>query len=233
MIAVFHRQWKALAHSKTFYLFLTLVALGLGGLIAMFHGSYQYANFEFVLWYFSVLFAFLLPILTLHSFSEERKNGTGDFLKALPISAKEIVLGKLLAGSALLLVISVVLLVIPILLGLWGSVYYPSAYVAIFAFFLFSVAMLALDTFLALMFKNSWVALGVTYAVMAAMLGLYYLSALLPTPLSEAATHASVFGSYSSFVFGMVDLSAIALYLSIGALFGFLSILFANKVWKE
>ena len=233
MIAVFHRQWKAFAHSKMFYLFLTLVALGLGGLVAMFHGSYQYANFEFVLWYFSVLFAFLLPILTVHSFSEERKNGMGAFLKALPISAKDIVLGKLLAGSALLLVISVVLLVIPILLGLWGSVYYPSAYVAIFAFLLLSVAMLALDTFLALMFKNFWVALGVSYAVMGAMLGLYYLAEVLPTPFSNVAVYASVFGSYSSFVFGMVDLGTVALYLSIGALFSFLSVLFANKVWKE
>ena len=233
MIAVFHRQWKSFAHSRYFYIFLSLLAFGLGGLIAMFHGSYQYSNFEYVLWYFSVFFCFLLPILTMHTFSEERTEGVGTFLKALPISAKDIVLGKLLAGGALLLVLSVVLLLIPICLGVWGEVYYPSAYVAIFAFFLLAAAMLALDTFLALIFQNRWVAMGVSYAVTLGMLALSYLSRALPETIGNILARISVFASYSSFVFGMVDFGAIALYLSLGALFAFLVLLFANKAYRE
>ena len=102
MISVFHRQWKAFAHSPYFYAFLTLFFVGLGALVAMFHGSYQYANFEYVLWYLSVLLAFILPLLTVRTFFEERKKGMDRFVRALPISARELVLGKFLANLCLI-----------------------------------------------------------------------------------------------------------------------------------
>ena len=180
-----------------------------------------------------VFFASLLPLITVWMFAEERKKGVDRFVKALPISARELVMGKLLASGLLLLVLSVFLLLVPIFLGLWGAVYYPSAYMAIFSFFLFALAMLAIDSFLALVIRNYWVAMGVSYAVTVGMFLLYYLSRFLPEPFSLLLSRFSVFGSYSLFVFGILDLGAIGLYFSLIALFTFLTLLFAKKVWKE
>lgn len=233
MTAVFHRQWRAFSRSWFFYSFLAAFCLSLGILSVTFHAAYQYANFEYVLSYMTAVFALLLPLLTVSSFYEERKKGAEGFVRALPITAKDLVLGKLLTMLSLLGILSVMLLLIPIFLGLWGNVYYPSAYMATFGFFLFGAAILCIDTFLALILKNHWVALGVTYAVTGGLIGLNYLSAILPASLASFVARYSFFGSFAPFTFGIVDLSAIVWYLSTTALFGFLTVLFAKRIWKE
>lgn len=233
MIAVFHRQWKSFLHSIYFYGFLTAFFLGLGILIAIFHASYQYANFEYTLSYLTIVLSLLLPLLTVFSLREERRGEESRFAQALPISAREFLFGKLLAMLSVLLLLTVVLLLIPILLGLWGRVYYPSAYMAIFGCLLCGTALLSLDFFLALIFRNSWVALSVSYAITAVLVALSYLTPILSAPWSGLLAKLSLFSSYAPFVFGIVDGYAVGLYLSVSALFLGFSLLFARKLWQK
>ncbi len=233
MIAIFHRQWKSFAHSWYFYGFLAAFFLGLGTLITIFHVSYQYANFEYTLSYLTIVLAILLPLLTVPSFREERRGEDSRFVQALPISARHFVCGKLMAMLTVLLLLCVFLLLIPMLLGLWGSVYYPSAYMAIFGFFLCGTAFLSIDSFLALTLKNSWVALSVSYVVTGALVAISYLSSALPAAWGGFLAKISLFGTYAPFVFGIVDLYAIGLYLSVSVLFAVLSLLSARKLWRE
>ncbi|MBO5938807.1 MAG: hypothetical protein J6Q82_04820 [Clostridia bacterium] len=233
MIAVFHRQWKSFAHSFYFYGFLTAFFFGLGALITIFHVSFQYANFEYTLSYLTIVLALLLPLMTVFSFHEERRGDEARFVQMLPISARNFLCGKLLAMLTVLLLLTVFLLLIPIFLGLWGTVYYPSAYMAIFGFLLCGAAILSLDSFLALIFKNFWVALGVSYAVTGAMVVISYFSSALPMPWGRLLAKLSLFSTYAPFVFGIVDLYAIGLYLSVSVLFAALSLLLARKLWRE
>ncbi len=233
MIAALHRQLNSYGHSFWFYCVLSAFALGLGVLVSMFHGIYQYANFEYVLSYLTVFFALLLPIFTVSTMQEERKKGVAGFLSSLPISARTLVIGKLLAMLLILVILTAVLLFVPVLLGMFGTVYYPSAYMAVLAFFLFGVAMLALDGFLALCLKNKWAALAATYAVTGALVILSYLSASTTGILAEILAKLSLFGAYAPFVFGIVDLDAVVLYLSVGALFTVLTLLLSRKLTEE
>jgi ABC-2 type transport system permease protein len=47
---------------------------------------------------------FLVPAITMRTFSEERKNGTIELLRSLPFQAWEIVLGKFLGGFFLVVI---------------------------------------------------------------------------------------------------------------------------------
>ena len=233
MIAVLHRQLNSYGHSFWFYCVLSAFALGLGVLISMFHGVYQYANFEYVLSYLTVLFSLLLPIFTIATMQEERKKGVAGFLRALPISDRTLVLGKLLAMLLVLVALTAVLLFIPVLLSVFGTVYYPSAYMAVLGFFCFGAAMLALDTFFALCLKNRWAALAVTYATTGGFVILSYLSSSVTGVWAEILSKLSLFGAYAPFVFGIVDLDSVVLYLSVGALFTGLTLLLARKLTEE
>ena len=233
MISVFHRQCKSFVYSWNIYGFFAAFFALLGALVMIFHVSYQYSNVEYLLSYLTIVLSLLLPLLTAFVFKEERSAGVGRFLRSLPLSDRDIVLGKYCALLTLLGGLSFLLLLLPIFLGLWGMVYYASAYMAIFCFFLFGFAMLSVDFFLALCFKNHWIAFSVSYGVTIVLIALGYLSSYLPGIWSVAAEHLSLFAAFAPFVFGIVDLGTVGLYLSVGVLFLLLTLWYSSKLWKE
>jgi len=69
----------------------------------------------------SVFFLFLLPLLTMRLFSEERKGNTLELLMTVPVRPVEIVLGKYLSALAIMALMLVLTLVFPLLLQVYGS----------------------------------------------------------------------------------------------------------------
>lgn len=233
MIAVFHRECKAFFHSWLFYGVLTAFFAVLGFLVVIFHGTYEYSNVEYLLFRLMIVLSLLLPLLTSLAFREERKRGVARFVRSLPLSERDIVLGKYLSLLAILCGMSLLLLLLPIFLGLWGTVNYASAYMAIFGFFLFGFAMLSVDFFLGLCFRNHWVALSVSYGVTGVLIALTYISAYLSSAFGDVLARISLFGVYAPFIYGITDLRAVGLYLSVGILFLLLTVWSSSKLWKE
>ena len=233
MISVFHRQWKAFFHSWMFFAVCAALFAALGVLVVTFHGAYGYSNVEYLLFLLMVVFSLLLPLLTSFVFKEERKRSIQRFLRTLPLSERDVVLGKYLSFLALIGGFSAILLLLPMLLGLWGTVNYASAYMAIFGFFLFALALLSVNFFLALCFKNPWISLSVSYGVTALLIAQIYLTDLLPSAIGDVLESFSLFGVYAPFIYGITDLRAVVLYLSVGALFLLLTVFSSEKLWKE
>ena len=71
-------------------------------------------------------FIFLLPLLTMRTFSEERKNGTETLLLSSPLNVTQIVMAKFLATATILLMMLVVSLFYPILTSIYGRVIWSS-----------------------------------------------------------------------------------------------------------
>ncbi len=74
--------------------------------------------------YFTVVpmvFVFLLPAVTMRSWAEERKQGTLEVLLTLPFREGELVVGKFLAGLALLLITLALTLPLPLMLSRFGN----------------------------------------------------------------------------------------------------------------
>lgn len=233
MISVFHRECKSFFHSWLFYGVLTAFLAALGLLVVIFHGTYEYSNVEYLLYRLMIVLSLLLPLLTSFAFREERKRGVARFVRSLPLSDREIVLGKYLSLFAILCGMSLLLLLLPIFLGFFGGVHYASAYMAIFGFFLFGFAILSVDLFFALCFKNHWVALSVSYGVTGVLIALTYLSSSLSNTLGEILASVSLFGIYAPFIYGITDLRTVGLYLSVGVLFLLLTVWSSSKLWKE
>jgi ABC-2 type transport system permease protein len=69
----------------------------------------------------SVFFLFLLPLLTMRLFSEERKGNTLELLMTVPVRPVEIVLGKYLSALTIMALMLVLTLVFPLLLQVYGA----------------------------------------------------------------------------------------------------------------
>ena len=103
-------------------------------------------EFSFTSLFYTNLFylAILFPVLTMRSFSEERKNGTEVLLLSSPISVTKIVLAKFLATATIFLIMLAVSLFYPIVTALNGHVILANLICTYVGFYLFGLVCIAL-----------------------------------------------------------------------------------------
>ena len=87
-------------------------------------------------------FIFLLPLLTMRTFSEERKNGTETMLLSSPLNVTQIVMAKFLATATILLIMLAASLFYPIITSIYGRVIWSSLICTYIGFFLFGLVLM-------------------------------------------------------------------------------------------
>ena len=164
MGAIFRHELRNYFHSLTAYVFgaFLLAVIGIG---AMFYNlEAAVSNFEFVLSFASIIFVVIVPILTMRTLAEERRQRTDQLLYSLPITTTQVVLGKYLALLVVYLIPLAVISLYPLLFSRFGDVYLPTSYGSLFAFFLMGAALLAVGMFLSSLTDNQGFAAGIGIA---------------------------------------------------------------------
>lgn len=174
MGAIFRHELRNYFHSLTAYVFGTflLAVVGLGSVLYNLQAAVS--NFEFVLSFASIIFMVIVPILTMRTLAEERRQRTDQLLYSLPITTTQVVLGKYLALLVVYLIPLAVISLYPLLFSQFGDVYLPTSYGSLFAFFLMGAALLAVGMFLSSLTDNQGFAAGI--GVAAILLNYYSVS---------------------------------------------------------
>ena len=162
MIAVLKHELRTAFNSLTIYLFCAalLCFVGVGALIYNIQASV--ANFEYVLYFVRVGLVVIIPVLTMRSFAEERKQKTDQLLYSLPLRTWQIVLGKYLALVVMFLLPVIIICAYPYIFSKYGEVYLPGAYGAMFAFFALGAALIAVGMFISSLTDNQGFAAGIS-----------------------------------------------------------------------
>lgn len=215
MIAVLKHELRTAGHSLMTYLicgfFLALVGVG-----AMYYNiEYSVSNFEYVLQFVSIGLVFLIPVLTMRSFAEERKQKTDQLLYALPLRATDIVLGKYLALTAVFFLPLLFVAVYPLVFAQFGEVYLPAAYGSLIAFALMGCACIAIGMFVSSLTDNLGFAAGISMVVLL----FNYFSVTLAEKASASALTALMTLLICAMLIGVV-LSALTHSRSLGCLAG-------------
>ena len=174
MGAIFRHELRNYFHSLTAYVFgaFLLAVVGLGSVLYNLQAAVS--NFEFVLSFASIIFVVIVPILTMRTLAEERRQRTDQLLYSLPITTTQVVLGKYLALLVVYLIPLAVISLYPLLFSRFGDVYLPTSYGSLFAFFLMGAALLAVGMFLSSLTDNQGFAAGI--GVAAILLNYYSVS---------------------------------------------------------
>ena len=186
MSAVFRHELRQDFHSLTTYLFGGCLLAFIGLWAMMYNLRASVSNFEFVLADSCLAFVVIVPILTMRTIAEERRQRTDQLLYSLPITTLQVVLGKYLALLAVYAVPLCIIAAYPLIFSRYGEVYLPTSYGSLFAFFLLGAALLALGMFLSSLTENQGFAAGIGIA--AILLNYYSVS------LSEYVS-STAFGS--------------------------------------
>ena len=161
MIAVLKHELRSAFNSLTVYLFCAalLCIVGVGAMIYNIQASV--ANFEYALNYISVILVVIIPVLTMRSFAEERKQKTDQLLYSLPLTTWQIVGGKYLSLLAMFFLPMAIITVYPMIFAQYGEGYLPGAYGSIFAFFVMGAALIAIGMFISSLTDNQGFAAGI------------------------------------------------------------------------
>lgn len=180
MTAIFEREFKSFFNSVIGYVIIAFILAFIGIYTLAFNLDAGYSNFEYVLQSMTFVFMIVIPILTMRSIADERRQKTDQLLYSLPISMAKVVMGKYLAMLAVLAIPTLIICFYPLILTAFGTVYLPTAYSAIFGFFFMGAALVAIGLFISSMTENQAIAAVVCFVVMLINYFMTSLSGYLP-----------------------------------------------------
>ena len=111
------------------------------------------------------ILTFIVPLITMRMFSEERKNGTEQLLLTSPRSITQIVLGKFVAATLVVLVSVLLTLIYFGILSYFGEPQLGKSLIAILGFALLSIAYVSFGMFASSLTENQVVSAVITIAV--------------------------------------------------------------------
>lgn len=173
----------------------------------------------------SSVLLFLLPLLTMRLFTEERRQRTDELLLTAPVRITAVIAGKYAATLLVLIMASAVTLIYPLILALLGSIGLMDTVANYLGFLLMCGTFLSIGLFISVVAENQLVSAVITYAILFMLYAADALDTLASGRLLSALQRFfSLHGHYEAFTYGILDLANIVYFLSITALFLFLSV---------
>lgn len=150
----------------TGYVFIAFFLAFTGVYFMAYNLNYGYPMFSYVLNALVFILLIAIPVLTMKSFSEDRKSRTDQLLLTAPVSLGDIVLGKYLAMVTVYLVPNLVFCLYPLLIKLQGNAYFLTDYCGILIFFLLGCVYIAIGMFLSSLTESQIIAATATFGIL-------------------------------------------------------------------
>ena len=231
MCAIYKKELRAYLTSMTGYIFMAvlLAVTSLYYVANCLVGGYPVFGAILSSVYFVLLI--IVPVLTMRSMAEEKRQKTDQLLMTAPVSLWKIVLGKYLAMVTVFLIPMAILCLYPLILLRFGSVSLPMAYTAILGYTLFGAACLAIGLFLSAVTESQVIAAVLTFGVLfflnmaSGIANVIGASGLLASILNALC----IYQPFINFVQGMFDLTGILYYMTVIVLALFLTVQLLQK----
>ncbi len=162
----------------------------------------------------STVALFLIPMITMRLFAEEKKSGTIELLLTSPITDNQIILGKWLGALLLYLCVLAMSMIDIALLFAWGKPDLKPVLVAYLGLLLQGGCLLAIGTFISTTTKNQIVAGGVTFFTCLLLWLLSWFTAFDSTVPAQVVNYLSIVTHFENFGKGVLDLKDVVFYLS-------------------
>lgn len=234
MTAIFKRDFRAYFTSPIGYVFVASFLLVLNiyfYLINVYSASAAIENtFAFII----TMLVFLVPVLTMRTFSEDYKQKTDQLLLTAPVRLTGIVLGKFLAAFGVFIIAMLFTLIYVIVIAMFGT---PNAamilgnYVAILGV---ACAYISIGLFISSLTENQLVSCVATLGVFLFLYLVDYMySYINVTWIQNLIYWFSMFRRYNTFTQGIFSLSDFLFYISVAATFIFLTVrVLEKKRWS-
>jgi ABC-2 type transport system permease protein len=162
----------------------------------------------------TVMMLFLLPAITMRTYSEEKRSGTIELLLTSPVTDTEIILGKFLGAMGLYAsMLAVTLIHVGLLFWFGNPEWKPiaSAYVGLL---LMGGCFIAVGLLISSLTKNQIVAGVVTFAVFLMLWVINWIGVFVGPTAQAILSHLSITDHFDDFSRGVIDTKHVVYYIS-------------------
>ncbi len=180
-----------------------------------------------------VTFIFLLPLISMRGFAEEKRQGTIETLFTLPLSDLDILLGKYFAQLTLLAIMLLPVALFPFSLADKVSIHWPTLVVGFAGVYLTGAMFLAAGLFTSALTENQVIAAALGFGATLFFFLLGWVESMVPGPLKSIVNQVSVMGHLQELTRGLVQVKDLSYFLLaiFAALFCTLRVL-ESKKWR-
>lgn len=226
MLAVFKKELRSYFTSVIGYVFLVLF-LALSAIILVTTTLYSMTA-DVTAFFMIMMFvsAIVLPLLTMKSFSEEKRSKTEQLLLTAPVSIIGIVMGKFLAAYTVFAACMVLDTLYCLVLMNYAVLKIGTLFGCLLAVLLVGLVYIAIGLFVSALTENQLTAAIGTMGIILAFLGIGLVAMVIPASYSVryVFNFLSIFTRFQAFLSGYIDFASVIYYLSVAAIFIYLTI---------
>lgn len=158
MAAVYKRELRSYFQSMTGYVLIAFMVAFTGIYFMAYNLNSGYPYFSYVLMNTNYILIVAVPLLTMRSFAEERKNKTDQLLLSSPVRLSGVVLGKYFAMVTVYAIPCLIFCIFPLIIKSFGTAYLKVDYLSIFMYFLMGCVYIAIGMFLSSLTESQVIA---------------------------------------------------------------------------
>jgi len=162
----------------------------------------------------SVILIFMLPMITMRLFSEEKKSGTIELLYTSPITKVQTILGKYMAALALYVIMIILTMVHQVFFFAYGNPELGPVITAYLGVLLLGGAFLSIGLLISSLTENQIIAAVVGFGVFLLLWAIGWLSNFVGPTLGKILSYLSIFEHFDDFAKGVIDTKDLVFYLS-------------------
>ena len=162
----------------------------------------------------TIMILFTLPMVTMRTYSEEKRSGTIELLLTSPLTDFEIVMGKFLGAMALYGVMLLVTMIHIALLFVYGNPEWKPIVTAYLGVLLLGGCFISLGLFISSLTKNQIVAGMTTFAIFLLFWIITWVGSFSGPTVDKLTQYLSIIDHLDDFTKGVVDTSHVIYYLS-------------------
>lgn len=166
MLAIYKRELRSYFQSMVGPVFIAFLIAFTGIYFMAYYLMSGYPYFSYTLSGSLIVFIVGIPLITMRSFSEERKNKTDQLLLTAPVSLGKIVMGKYLAMVTVIAIPNVIFCIFPLIIKSQGTAYLTVDYISIAVFFLLGCVYAAIGMFLSSLTESQIIAFISTFGIL-------------------------------------------------------------------
>jgi ABC-2 type transport system permease protein len=235
MIAIYKRELKSYFLTPIGYVFCGMY-LAVSGIAFSYTTLLEQSTTSLSTYFLLMIgvFAILIPLLTMKLFSEDRKSRTEQILLTTPVSLTGMVMGKFLAAVTVFGATFLVNSFNYILLFQYGTPNAALIFVNIFGLFLIGCAFIAIGVFLSSVTENQLIAAVSSICVIAVFLALFFVVDKIGIEwLRVFLKWFSILDRYKPFTNELLDITSVVYFISLSAVFLFLTVrVYEKRRWS-
>jgi len=162
----------------------------------------------------TVLSLFLLPMVTMRTYSEEKRSGTIELLLTSPLTDFQIIMGKFLGALALYAMALAVTLIHTALLFVYSTPEWKPIVTAYIGLLLMGGCFISVGLFISSLTKNQIVAAVITFAVFLFLWIINWIGSLAGPTVAALTGYLAIVEHFDDFAKGVLDTTHLIYYLS-------------------